>query len=333
MQREFWTNKLARIVADIEAGKTPSPVRELYVFGSYAHGALECRDLDLVVIHDPPTADLVKELMRKAKANPQNMVERYGGWTSRFDAMMRRVICRPGEEIDLLMGADLDKALDGKKIKKENLYLVWSSVDRDWEGKLSAIRIDPSAGPAPRDTFISPKLAEAREEEIIQIGNLVRDQALILTKIDIANLEVEKLTPDWLELFSRRRWGKRIQALIPPAFAWLGLEKIECIWPTTETGEIWEMPNRKVRIQLGRFQLYWMLGLFKAEPRLTKQCLVPHFRRAYPKELFVFERGPNWASFLESEKGEPISPSAEVVAQRLRQLDWKTSRQRIKPNV
>ena len=138
MKREFWTKKVARIVADIEAGKTPSPVRELYVFGSYAHGAPECRDLDLVVVHDPPAAKLVEELTRKAKASPRNMVERYGAWTFRFDAMMSRVIRRPGEEIDLLIGPDLDNALSAKQIKKEDLCLVWSSVDRDWEGKLSA---------------------------------------------------------------------------------------------------------------------------------------------------------------------------------------------------
>jgi hypothetical protein len=273
----------------------------------------------------------VKELTQKAKANPRNIIEAYGAWDLRFSAMMSRAIRRPGEEIDLLIGTDLDKALEARAIKKEDLYLVWSSVDRDWEGKLNAIRVDPSAGPAPRETFISPKLAEAREEEILQVGSLVRDQTLILTTIDTASLEIEELTPDWLELFTRRRWGKRIQSLIPYAFAWLGQEKVESLWPTTETGEIWEMPGRRIRIKLGRFQLYWMLSFFKAESRLEKQCLVPHFRRAYPKELFVFERGPKWTSFLESEEQEQVSPDADAVAPTLLGLDQLASRQRLKP--
>ena len=68
MNREQWTKKLSRMIADFEAGKTPAPVRDLYVFGSYARGAVECRDLDLVVVYEKPPAELMKELQKKADA-------------------------------------------------------------------------------------------------------------------------------------------------------------------------------------------------------------------------------------------------------------------------
>jgi predicted nucleotidyltransferase len=70
MNREQWTKKLVRIVTDIEAGRTPAAVRELYVFGSYAHGAVECKDLDLVVIHDEPPAELIEKLKSFPSTSP-----------------------------------------------------------------------------------------------------------------------------------------------------------------------------------------------------------------------------------------------------------------------
>jgi predicted nucleotidyltransferase len=86
MNRETWTKKLARIIADIEAGKTPAPVRELYIFGSYARGTLECRDLDLVVVHEEPSTKLMDELKKKAEATARTFLEALAGSQSRLKA-------------------------------------------------------------------------------------------------------------------------------------------------------------------------------------------------------------------------------------------------------
>jgi predicted nucleotidyltransferase len=307
MNREQWTKKLARIVADIESGKTPAPVRELYVFGTYARGALECKDLDLVVVHEEPPTELMEDLKKKAEATARSYLEALAGNQSRFKALMGKALRRPGEDMDILMGSDLAAILKGRAIEQSDLRLVWSSDDRDWQMKLQAIPLDAQAGSAPRDQFMSPKLAQAGEEDVKCVTTLLREQALTLTRIATNTLEVEELSEEWKAHCDRRRWGKKLQTLIPFAFAWVAGQKMDCI-DIREHGEIWH-PERHVRIQLGRLYLYWMVHLFQDQLKLRTQCLIPYFRRMYAKELFVFERGPAWDSRTDPWRG---SKPAEV---------------------
>ena len=89
MQRDKLTKKLDRIIATIERGETPRRVLELYVFGSYRRGALDCGDLDLIVIVEPWTDELIEEFGINA-CNP-------GTW-GRFDSAVRRSLVRRGEK-------------------------------------------------------------------------------------------------------------------------------------------------------------------------------------------------------------------------------------------
>jgi predicted nucleotidyltransferase len=301
MKREQWTKKLERIVADIEAHKTPAPVRELYVFGSYARGAPECKDLDLVVIHEPPSKKTMDALKKKSDAKARSFFERLVGPQRRFEAQMRRTVQRPGEDMDILLGPDLATALNARSVKETELHLIWSAKDRDWQRKLREITVNANAGPAPRDHFISPKLAQSDEEDVKCVTTLLDDKALALTRVAVESLEVEKLTDDWKQQFDRRRWGKRLQTLLPYAFAWIPSQKVDCI-DVREHGVIWD-PQRHVRVQLGRLFLYWMFRLFQDQPELRVQCLIPFFRQAYPKELLVFERGPAWQT-----RSDPWNP-------------------------
>lgn len=221
MNREQWTKKLVRIVADIEAGKTPAPVHALYVFGSYARGAVECNDIDLVVIHDEAPAKLMNQLDKRAKAAARTYIDGLFGGRLRFEALMRNAIRRPGEDMDILLGRDLASTLQGKTIPESELRLVWSATDRAWQEKLQAIRPDSKAGSAPRDQFMSPKLAQTNVCDVNCVTALLREQALSLTRVATDTLEVENLSAEWKAHFDRQRWGKKLQKLIPFAFAWL----------------------------------------------------------------------------------------------------------------
>src|SRR5262245_16599877 len=98
MDRQIATRQIERIVQAIEGEKFPTTVRELHVFGSYARGALNPSDLDLILVHDP-----APELLERLKAA---LVEKYGKnvmcwprgqWPERkFESMMRGVVRRPG---------------------------------------------------------------------------------------------------------------------------------------------------------------------------------------------------------------------------------------------
>jgi hypothetical protein len=60
VDHETATHQIERIVHAVEDGKFPARVRELHVFGSYAGGALNPGDLDLILIHDP-APELLRE--------------------------------------------------------------------------------------------------------------------------------------------------------------------------------------------------------------------------------------------------------------------------------
>jgi predicted nucleotidyltransferase len=54
LKRDDYTKKLVKLIEKIESGKLPAKVTHLYVFGSYARGALQPHDLDLVVAYEDP---------------------------------------------------------------------------------------------------------------------------------------------------------------------------------------------------------------------------------------------------------------------------------------
>lgn len=61
MDREQATEKLIGLVKVAESGKTLVPIKEIYVFGSYARGALNPNDIDVVVIYEEPGQEWWKQ--------------------------------------------------------------------------------------------------------------------------------------------------------------------------------------------------------------------------------------------------------------------------------
>lgn len=62
MDRDKLTLHLLRILRAIDQGKRPARVREVYVFGSYARGAFDPADLDIIIVHDSPSQKYNKKL-------------------------------------------------------------------------------------------------------------------------------------------------------------------------------------------------------------------------------------------------------------------------------
>jgi len=55
MNRATIEAKLERIIRTVEASETPTSVHKIWVFGSYRRGAINCGDLDLVLLADRPS--------------------------------------------------------------------------------------------------------------------------------------------------------------------------------------------------------------------------------------------------------------------------------------
>src|SRR5256885_1896131 len=110
MDREKATRQIERIIHAIESGKFPVKVRELHVFGSFALGALDPGDLDLILIHEP-APELLEGLKTEA-------IKKYGEsflhWPPgqsperKFKSMMGAVMRRPGEKMDILLADSIE---------------------------------------------------------------------------------------------------------------------------------------------------------------------------------------------------------------------------------
>ncbi|MFO0811636.1 MAG: nucleotidyltransferase domain-containing protein [Gemmatales bacterium] len=304
MQRDRWTEKLARIVADIEAGNTPVPVLQLYVFGSYARGALNPNDLDLVIIHEEPSTELLGAMQQAIKTRTYSYLDSLMGARVRFEARLRQSLRRPGEKMDLLTGTSLYHVLTSHAVPPDELRLLWAADDRDWRTKVDAISLNAHAGTAPRSEFISPKLAQSLPQDVLFITQKLAEQHLILTRIPLDTLEGDEFQPPPGSLpdeYFLSNWGVKAKKCYPYACAWLTSQQSNRILITHQC-ELFD-DLFQYRVQLGKLNLLKMNRLFD-RVTLRKQCLIPFFKRGSARELLVFERGPQWKPCLaDSEDG------------------------------
>jgi predicted nucleotidyltransferase len=163
MKHEIFTRKLKRTLEKLCTETFRAVPRELYVFGSYARGAEEPGDLDLLFVYDLP-ACYDEELERHRKAHGGLIVR---GKTPRdeYARELRRNFSRPKVDITYdECGRILDDIRErsvGCKIPFEELVLLWTRKDQDWEPKINAIRINPEASRATREPF--PETSEEFE--------------------------------------------------------------------------------------------------------------------------------------------------------------------------
>lgn len=302
MDRQKASRQIERIVRAIEEGRYPAKVRELYVFGSYARGALSPGDLDLIVIHEDVT-----EMLERFKAE---LIEEYGKnylywprgqWPERrFETMMRKVMRKPGEKMDILLGMSMEKIDQMGDIVANSLrVLIWSEIDRDWRRKLESIKPDPSAGRHERAHFTNLKRFNADLCAMENVTEAVSQGFLKLTRIDAASVE-PSLNPlyqnryDWW--ITCKVMGKESMKLLSHGMWWMQKQRGQALQlpcPPQHDG-IMTSDDRKYAVHFGKPSLYSVYQVCNGDNRLVRLCLIPHFKKDEPNELFVFERGTRW---------------------------------------
>lgn len=139
MKRERATTLLNEMLDRLEEGGWPLDlVDEILVFGSYARGALNPSDVDLVVEHrrdDRLTSEFLHSLS-------------YGGDPS---ASMKRALKGRSRGLQIHFGER--KSLEAEGLELTLLWTRGESVDAA-RARLAAITPDPAAGRAPRDHMI-----------------------------------------------------------------------------------------------------------------------------------------------------------------------------------
>ncbi|MBC7856978.1 MAG: nucleotidyltransferase domain-containing protein [Pirellulaceae bacterium] len=295
MKREQFTAKLVRILKTLDSASFPARVREVYVFGSYSRGALEPGDLDLLVVHDRASPEYEAAAIKHFTDRGSSDIEAICRSVSKFRTEMSRTFRKPGERVQVLLTMEL-RYVVGKesRIKETDLVLLWSQNDRNWEEKLGAIRADASAGRAPRDHIIPLSRLHDRVKTMEEVVGMIADDRLLFGRISADNI------PDRLNKYHSKllqRWtihkvmGVKSTEILRYAMWWL--EQHRQLWGLRNRTEILSQ-KRTHRLEIGKPSLGWMLGVFKSDPRIVRQCLIPHFRSKGPNELLTFERGPNW---------------------------------------
>jgi hypothetical protein len=299
MDRQNATLKIERIINAIEAEKFPTKVRELYVFGSYARGAINPGDIDLILIHDP-----APELLKRLKSE---IIKKYGHnfmyWPRgqlperKFESMMRGVMRRPGEKMDILLSTSIEKVAEmGEHIAKAHRILIWSESDRNWRPKLDSIRPDPNAGRHERAHFANLKRFNGDLRTMVNVTEAISQGFLKMTRIDAQKVEpnLNPLYQHWYDWWVHCKvMGRNSMKLLPFGMWWLQEQPGQACQQPEPPRHDCTMYSKDLKyvVYFGTPPLYAVYEVCHGAHRIVRACLIPHFKRGEPSEIFVFEQG------------------------------------------
>jgi hypothetical protein len=296
MTRDRWTDKFGTIIARVEAGEAPARIREIHVFGSFARGALEPNDLDLIVVHDEPGEEILAPWMQAVKSYSYDDLDQSLKAYGRFQAAMRKVFRRGGERMDIKLAESLDSAASQLvDVPRGEIRLVWSETDRDWQAHLAGIAPDPNACRHPRHHFINVKRAGCNLEAVENVTEMIDTGVLTLEKLPLGDTAppLNREFQHWLDHWTRiGAMGAAALKVLPWAMWWLqeqGARRPRIDRPTGVVDDDW-----RFHVQIGRMPLNQVLYLFEASDKVIRQCLIPHRKAREENWMYVLERGPKW---------------------------------------
>ena len=261
-------------------------------------GSLQPNDLDVLVFYDGGEA-LTRRITAELEAKGHAIFDIIQKGARRFQAEVRRSLCRPGERIDL--GICEHDPSGPNKFANEHIQqgkvLLWSQDDRNWRAKLATIQADPAARRFERGHFFPLRRLNASLAEMEAVTELLSSGQLVLTSIPVSQIDpkVSAWHQHWIEHWSRaNRVGKETRKLVPYAFWWLERHRQRFDGEKPGCGmDAASVSTRAYRVLMGSPSLHGMQAALQRAG--TKQvCLIPHLKKAGPNELLIFERGPNW---------------------------------------
>ena len=153
--------------------KTRFYVKALWVFGSWARGALNCGDLDLM--------------------DDVEVTEGRLPMTS----TLRRALLKGARDVRLYVGKPEENS---SGVPVEDAVLIWSVTDRNWKKNIADIKPDPSADRFPRKIDAIPLRSEqlyAEVDVLEKVVDLKNEQ--ILDWFWIPNADLESDSIQWSE--------------------------------------------------------------------------------------------------------------------------------------
>ena len=255
-------------------------IDSIWVVGSYARGALQCGDLDLVVSMTAIDGAIpFPKAVAKSFFGVLPLVRYYQGTPEK----------------------------NSSGVAFPDAVLVWEP-GRDWQRSLNAITPDPLAGPTARETDEIPfRLEQLRSDpdDLIDLISLKKQgqyewEFVPITKADLSALEPHQdLHEDERSMIRQAevRMGSKSRQLIPPLIRFLRQRDpnwLHCAAPYTA--------DRSV-LHCGSTIFYFGtppvdLHRFKQEPGVWQVALVPHLSARGPNGIWVIRRGTQHPDLL-----------------------------------
>lgn len=201
-----WTDRFFK-----EVHLSTVSVHALWVVGSYARGALDCGDLDLVLQVS------AKSDQRRAEMPPTSAIS--------------RTFLNSPADVRVYMGTPTENS---SKIGFDDARLIWSAEQSDWRSALASIRPNPSATrfarPADAIPFRREQL-DAFDETITELLELERSRVLKWQFIPFIEAHLPETLSDDERRFIRHCTsicGKQTQRLVPHL---LQTFRQQTVWP------------------------------------------------------------------------------------------------------
>ena len=279
--RESFSKKLASMCKKLDEaserlveyedflGEIQSPlitVSSLWVVGSYARGALECGDLDLVMEYTSQRGG-APMIRRISKA---------------FFGVLPLTRYYSGTPVENTSGVAFTDAVQ-----------IWSGAGYDWKMAIDSIPIDPGAGRAVRETDCIP----LRNEQLRTYGNEMLDVARMLRE---GQLESEFIAFD-REMFSplpegdiheseKHHFvllGKKSRELLPCLVRLMEVQEPLGEW-SGDTSTTLHCGGTLIRLGMPAL----VVKCLEDDPSIRQLALVPHHSARGPNGAWLLRRGP-----------------------------------------
>ncbi|OLU16975.1 hypothetical protein BVH01_10450 [Pseudomonas sp. PA1(2017)] len=241
-------------------------ISSLWAVGSYARGAPECGDLDLVIEMKAVEGRLpYTRTVCKVFFGVLPLVRYYSGTPEKNSS-----------------GVAFADAVE-----------MWSGPGCDWKSKIESISVDASAGRAARETDCIPLRNEQLRlygQEMVTVAKMIHDGQLVSEFVPFDEALLKADTEDSREEIERALFhglSKKSSKLLPALIRLMDIQEPLGQWSTWDSTTI---QCGSTMIHLGRPAL--SVRAFSRSPWIRQMALVPHLSARGPNGAWLIRRGP-----------------------------------------
>lgn len=292
LPREAFTKKLRRLCERLDEAHqrtvtfrhfyfrhevltTEVEIRSLWVVGSYARGAPDCGDLDVVI-----------------QPAEGNKLPDKSALTRTFFGTLPYVRYYTGDPAKNSSGVEFPDAVQ-----------IWSGPGCDWRAAIDSIKPDASAGRAKRDIDVIPLRAEQfygstefeTLEKLVQkrADGLIEWEFIELDQASLAPIPEAELTESEVRLLRLvDGWGRKSKSLLPALMRFMREREPLGVWDQDYMGEVSTIYCGGTQVRVGR-PYPSIHGLFDGNLEFHRLALVPHMSARGPNGIWLIQRGPN----------------------------------------